>query len=313
MRRRSRPPADGRDGSPSRPPTVHFGCRIAFNRAASRWVGWRGISADFDSRQRWQKEIGNRIPSDFLPFTHEPRILEFLRFHIRLAFRVRPFQRKHGSRTETGGDGKKNKDRDPASVSAKESGEVALKKFSVAQGLRVDLWAEEPLLANVVALSFDEKGRAFVVETYRRRTSVPDIRKHMEWLLDSLAMRTVEDRIAFLHKTLAPELKLKPSKNHADQNGDGHFDWHDWEIESERIKLLEDRNGTGKAEVSSVFADGFSSLETGVAAGVVARGDDVWFACIPDIWHFSGRRPGRAGGPRETALRIRSPHCLWRA
>ena len=202
---------------------------------------------------------------------------------------------------EGGGDGKKNKDRDPATVSLNDGGEAALKKFSVAQGLRVDLWAEEPMIANVVALSFDEKGRAFVVETYRRRTSAPDIRKNMDWLFDSLAMRSVEDRIAFLHKALAPELKLKPSKDHADLNADGHFDWHDWAIESERIKLVEDLNGAGKADTSSVFADGFSSLETGVAAGVVARGDDVWFACIPDIWHFRGASGGKAAA-REKLL-----------
>jgi len=198
------------------------------------------------------------------------------------------------SAQDGGGNGKKNKDRDPSTVSVNDGGQVALKKFSVAQGLRVDLWAEEPLIANVVALSFDGKGRAFVVETYRRRTSTPDIRKNMEWLFDSLAMRSVEDRIAFLHKALAPELKLKPSKDHADLNADGHFDWRDWEIESERIKLVEDLNGVGKADTSSVFADGFSSLETGVAAGVVARGDDVWFACIPDVWHFRGASGNKA-------------------
>ena len=201
---------------------------------------------------------------------------------------------------EAAGDGSKNAGRDPA-VSVKDTGESAMKKFSVAPGLRVDLWAEEPLLANVVALSFDEKGRAFVVETYRRRTSVPDIRKNMDWLMDSLAMRTVDDRIGFLHKALAPELKLKPSKNHADQNGDGRFDFHDWEIESERIKLLEDKNRLGRADSASVFADGFSSLETGVAAGVVARGDDVWFACIPDLWHFTGAT-GTKAATREKLL-----------
>jgi hypothetical protein len=47
-----------------------------------------------------------------------------------------------------GGDGKKNKDRDPTTVSLNDGGQAALKKFSVAQGLRVDLWAEEPLIAN---------------------------------------------------------------------------------------------------------------------------------------------------------------------
>ena len=188
-----------------------------------------------------------------------------------------------------GGDGKGK-----AEVTLADSGETALKKFSIAPGLQVDLWAEEPLIENVVAFAFDERGRAFLVETHRRRTSVPDIRKNMEWLDDSLAMRTVEDRVNFLHKTLDPELKLKPTKNHADINGDGQFDWRDWTVESEDIKIVEDRNDTGKADSSEVFVDGFHSLETGTAAGVAVRGDDVWFACIPDLWHFRGAREGKA-------------------
>jgi putative membrane-bound dehydrogenase-like protein len=193
------------------------------------------------------------------------------------------------------GDGKSKKDRDPAGVSVNDTGEAALKKFSVAPGLRVDLWAAEPLLENPVAFAFDDKGRAFVVETYRRRTSVPDIRKNMDWLLDSLAMRTVEDRVAFLKKALDPALKLKPTKDHADLNGDGQFDWRDWSVESERVKLVEDADGDGEADRWSVFAEGFRSAETGTAAGVAARGDDVWFACIPDLWHFTGAKGSQAG------------------
>jgi len=67
----------------------------------------------------------------------------------------------------------------PKNVNQAEAPGIALKRFAVAPGLQVDLWASEPLIENVVALSFDEKGRAFVVETHRRRTSVPDIRKHV--------------------------------------------------------------------------------------------------------------------------------------
>lgn len=193
-----------------------------------------------------------------------------------------------------GGDGKSKKDRDPASVSLADPGDVALKKFVVAPGLKVDLWAEEPLIENVVAFTFDEKGRAFVVETHRRRTSAPDIRKNTDWLDDSLAMRTVEDRVNFLHKTLDPALKLKPTRDHIDINGDGQFDYHDWEVESEDIKLVEDQNGNGKADTANIFATDFHSLETGTAAGVAVRGDDVWFACIPNIWRFHGAHDGKA-------------------
>jgi len=201
------------------------------------------------------------------------------------------------SQSTESGDGQSKKDRDPANVSLADPGQIALKKFTVAPGLRVDLWAEEPLIENVVAFAFDEKGRAFVVETHRRRTSVPDIRKNMDWLFDSLALRTVDDRVAFLHKALDPELKLKPTKDHADINGDGQFDWRDWTVESEDIKLVEDHNDLGKADSATVFATDFHSLETGTAAGVAVRGDDVWFACIPDLWHFRGASEGKATSP----------------
>jgi len=199
------------------------------------------------------------------------------------------------------GDGSKKKDQDPASVSLDDAGESAMKKFSVAPGLRVDLWAAEPLLENPVAFAFDEKGRAFIVETYRRRTSVPDIRRNTEWLLDSIGMRKVEDRVAFLLKALAPELKLKPAKNREDLNGDGQFDWRDWAVETERVKLVEDADGDGKADVWSVFAEGFRSAETGTAAGVAARGDEVWFACLPDLWRFRGGS-GKQAASKEKLL-----------
>ncbi len=186
------------------------------------------------------------------------------------------------------GDANSKKDRDPAGVSLQDTGESAMKKFSVAPGLRVDLWAAEPLLENPVAFAFDDKGRCFIVETNRRRTSVPDIRKNTEWLDASLGMRSVADRAAFLKKTLDPKLKLKPTKDRLDINEDGQFDWRDWARESERVKLVEDADGDGKADVWSVFAAGFRSPETGTAAGVAVRGDEVWFACIPDLWRFRG-------------------------
>src|SRR5262245_41823446 len=90
---------------------------------------------------------------------------------------------------------KKNDYRTPKNVTLSDSHEAALKKFAVAPGLQIEVWAAEPLLENPVALSFDDRGRAFVAETFRRRTSVPDIRKNEEWKIENLALRTVEERI----------------------------------------------------------------------------------------------------------------------
>src|SRR2546423_8720652 len=49
---------------------------------------------------------------------------------------------------------------------ASNEGQLAIKKFTIAPGLKVDLWAAEPLLANPVAICSDEKGRWHVAETY---------------------------------------------------------------------------------------------------------------------------------------------------
>src|SRR5439155_934113 len=90
----------------------------------------------------------------------------------------------------------------PVVAAASEEGELAIKKFQVAPGLKVDLWASEPMLANPVALNFDEKGRAYVCETFRLNAGVDDIRGIMDWLDEELACRTTDDRLAEMKRHL---------------------------------------------------------------------------------------------------------------
>ena len=63
----------------------------------------------------------------------------------------------------------------PFVAPASAEGELAIKKFQVAPGLKADLWAAEPMLANPVAFNFDEQGRAYVCETFRLNAGVDDI------------------------------------------------------------------------------------------------------------------------------------------
>jgi quinoprotein glucose dehydrogenase len=160
--------------------------------------------------------------------------------------------------------------------------EVA-KAAVVAPGLQLDVWAAEPFLQNPVAFSFDQKGRAWVAETNRRKSSSLDIRSFPEWVADSLAMRSVEERVAFLKKAL-PEGALKGPKPVRDLNKDGKIDWHDLEVESEVVRLVEDKAGKGVADSSRVVADGFASVGTGVGAGIAARDGQAVYICEPDVW-----------------------------
>ena len=143
--------------------------------------------------------------------------------------------------------------------------ESAIKQFQTPPGFKIDLFAAEPQLLNPVAFSIDEQGRVYVAETFRYRKSVYDIRGHMDFYADDIACRTVEDRVAMIKKHLGDK-------------------WQTLTNESERIQLLEDRAGNGRADYSTVFADGFNSVVDGLGAGILARKGKVYFTDIPNLW-----------------------------
>ncbi len=158
----------------------------------------------------------------------------------------------------------------PEIAPASDEAAQALKRMHVPDGLEIKLWAAEPMLANPVAFNFDEKGRIFVAETYRYRTSVLDIRDYMWVLEEELAARTIEDRTALI-------------KNKFGAAGEKELS-----IETEVLRLLEDTDGDGKADKSYVYADGFNSPLDGIASGVLARRGKVWLTNIPSVWQFTG-------------------------
>lgn len=143
----------------------------------------------------------------------------------------------------------------------------ALADVRVDKSLKVELWASEPLLANPVAIAFDEKGRLFVAETTRLDKGVPDNRRHMYWRDDDLASRTVADRLA-IYKREYP----------------GQKPYAGFEAYDDQVRLVWDSTGSGKADKSTIFANGFNQPQDGIAAGVLAHKGNVYFTCIPDVW-----------------------------
>ena len=93
------------------------------------------------------------------------------------------------------------------------SPEEAQKKFTLPPGFEIRLFASEPEVVNPVAMTWDERGRLWVVELYEY------------------------------------PLGAKPGEKGRD-----------------RIKILEDTDGDGRADKVTVFADGFS-LATGILLG----------------------------------------------
>ncbi|MDA0806508.1 MAG: HEAT repeat domain-containing protein [Planctomycetota bacterium] len=153
----------------------------------------------------------------------------------------------------------------PKIAAASNEGERALDGFRLPEGMVGSLFAAEPMLANPVAFAIDEKGRVFVAETFRQKQGVEDNRSHMNWLHDDLALQTVEQRVEMFRKYLGEKV-------------------YEYTAHHDRIRLLEDSDGDGKADKSTVFADGFNEIEDGTGAGLLARNGDVFYTCIPKLW-----------------------------
>lgn len=158
---------------------------------------------------------------------------------------------------------------EPKLPAASNAGAQAIANFEVPEGVTISLFAAEPMVANPVAFDVDARGRVFVAETFRQETEgVPDNRTFPEWLQDDLRLQTVEERGA-MYLAHHPEFGTE------------------WTDSDDRIRMLEDTDGDGVADRSVVFAHGFRDLLDGTGAGVLARGDDVYYTCIPKLWKLT--------------------------
>jgi quinoprotein glucose dehydrogenase len=144
----------------------------------------------------------------------------------------------------------------------------AMQQLELADGYEISLYAAEPDVLNPIALSVDESGRVYLAETDRYRDAVFDVvTQKPEWLPADLSFRTVADRTDFLKREFKGNLEPLTRG-------------------TERVRVLWDVDGDGKAERSTVLADGFSSIPTGPAAGLLAHRGRVWFQCLPGLWRI---------------------------
>lgn len=173
-------------------------------------------------------------------------------------------------------------------------------------------WAHDSLLGSPVALHIDHQGRAYVVQTVRRKESELDIRSHRDWVTPTLAMESVADREAFYRRVMAPEMSERNKSWLKDRNGDGISDFRDLAVLSEKILRLEDKGGKGRADTSTVFVDGLNDSMTGVAAGVLSHQGNVYVTAIPRLWKFdANRKPGAADFKKEILLEGFGVHIAY--
>jgi len=135
----------------------------------------------------------------------------------------------------------------------------SLKRFQLAPGLRIELVASEPYVADPVAMDFDARGRIFVCEIHGY---------NLEGYLDVLEL----NKAGVLDKAVRRiPANAKAQKQAADE-------------QYGTVKLLEDTDGDGRMDRAMVWADRLPPCY-----GVVAARQGVIVLCAPDILYLADR------------------------
>jgi len=161
-------------------------------------------------------------------------------------------------------------------------------------------WTPDYQIHNAIALSFDEKGRAYV--TGARRRVAQDLSIREEWKVEDLKLQSVDDKRAFYHRVLDPENGTSEAnkRNVVDHNKDGSHDWHDLMVMSDTIYRLEDTNGDGKADKRTAYATDVKTEITGSMAGVLYHDGDVYATASPELMKFRDTNGDGVADKRES-------------
>lgn len=148
----------------------------------------------------------------------------------------------------------------------KDPDEALLSTIQYPEEMTARVYARQPDALNVTAIAFDEQNRLYLAETHRFDRGIEDNRRNQHWLRDDIALTSTAERLAMYQK----HAKVKP------------LDYYT--AHSEKIRVLEDRDGDGKMDHAQLFADGFNDPLDGTAAGIMVANGKVYFACIPHVW-----------------------------
>lgn len=177
--------------------------------------------------------------------------------------------------------------------------------------LQLQKWSGDINVPDPVACTVDPQGRVYVTQTTRRKVADLDIREHPEWIPVDVALEDIEQKKAFYHDVLAPGKVLRPEGSLKDHNGDGSIDWKDLTVHTERIYRLVDSDGDGTADKMTVFAEGFNTEVTGIAAGILWHDGWVYVTIAPDLWRLRDTNEDGVADEREIVVHGFGHHIAY--
>lgn len=177
--------------------------------------------------------------------------------------------------------------------------------------LQMQKWSGAVNVPDPVAVTTDYQGRVYVTQTTRRKVGDLDIREHPQWIPMDVSLDDIEKKKAFYHDVLAPGKMLRPEGGLKDHNKDGSIDWRDLTVHSERIYRLEDSDGDGVADKKTVFAEGFNTEVTGIAAGILWHDGWVYATIAPDLWRMRDKDDDGVAEEREAIVHGFGHHIAY--
>ena len=175
-------------------------------------------------------------------------------------------------------------DADEARKSAAEARQAS--SIQLASGLEVNVWATGQLVADSLAIDIDANGVAYVGSTPRGSQWL-DTRQHPDWVPEVQRLKTTEDLRQFFRQKMATELSDKNTWI-TDFNKDGVRDFRDLMGVPERIFRIEDTNGDGIADKSTVVFEGFNEdIAADILGGIMVHSSgDIYATIAPDLWRL---------------------------
>ena len=148
------------------------------------------------------------------------------------------------------------------------------RKITIPEGLTLKRFADQNQVQNATAICLDAQNRVYIAETNRWRVQVQDIRHGGKFLRDrvngDISSMTLEDRTAFHQKWSG--------------KGQDFLTWEEFTKDSEVIKMLEDTDGDGVSDKTTVFRGDFNDPLAGPSGGLIEKDGTVYFAMIPGIY-----------------------------
>ncbi|MFK8019715.1 MAG: PQQ-dependent sugar dehydrogenase [Pseudomonadales bacterium] len=145
---------------------------------------------------------------------------------------------------------------------------VLLGTADAADDLAIDVWSLDHIKDIPVAIDVTPEGYVYVAETGQFMEGVGDNRYQPYWFMDDMTSTSVEDRLAYVKKSIA----------------DGHLS-EEWFSNKDTLRVIRDTNSDGKADSSAIVAQ-MGGYVDGVMAGVLATDDGILVTSIPNVYRL---------------------------